>query len=63
MNLRDKDVVNMTFSTSSGKDVKDTQMLKGEAHNSLFGKNTTKQDVRSQGKSSFGKLGGNPTVK
>lgn len=62
-NLRDKDVVNMTFSTSSGKDVKDTQMLKGEAKDSLFGKNTTKQDVRSGGKSEFGKLGGQPTVK
>lgn len=63
MNLRTEDVVNKTFSTSSGKDVKDTQMLKGEAKNSLFGKNVTKQDVRSGGKSEFGKLGGMPTVK
>lgn len=63
MNLRETDVVNKTFSTSSGTDVKDTQMLKGEAKNSLFGKNVTKQDVRSGGKSEFGKLGGMPTVK
>ena len=63
MNPRKTDVVNQTFSTSSGKDVKDTQMLKGGAQDSLFGKNTTKQDVRSGGKSEFGKLGGNPTVK
>lgn len=63
MNLRNSDVVNMKFSSSSGKDVKDTQILKGEAHNSLYGKNTTKQDTRSGGKSEFGKLGGNPTVK
>jgi hypothetical protein len=63
MNLREKDVVNLTINSSSGKDVKDTQMLKGEAHNSLFGKNATKQDVRSGGKSEFGKLGGMPTVK
>lgn len=62
-NLREKDVTNMTFTTSTGKDVKDTKMLSGEAQNSLFGKNVTKQDVRSEGKSSFGKLGGMPTVK
>lgn len=61
--LRECDVVNMTFSTKSGTDVKDTQMLKGEAQDSLFGKNVTKQDVRSGGKSDFGKLGGTPTVK
>lgn len=41
------DILNKTFSTSSGKDVKDTQMLKGEAHNSLSGKNVTKPDMRS----------------
>lgn len=63
MNLRKSDVVNQTFTTSSGKDVKDTDMLKGKAQDSLFGKNVTKQDVRSGGKSEFGKLGGTPTVK
>lgn len=62
-NLRNKDVTNMTFGTSSGKDVKDTQMLKGVAQDSLFGKNKTQQDTRSGGKSEFGKLGGVPTVK
>ncbi len=39
--------VNSTFDTSQGRDVKDTKMLKGVAQNSLFGKNVTKQDVRS----------------
>lgn len=63
MDLRNTDIVNKTFSTSSGRDVKDTQMLKGEAKDSLFGKNVTKQDVRSGGKESFGKTGGHPTVK
>lgn len=58
--LRSKDVRDMKFTTSSGKDVKDTQMLKGEAHDSLFGKNVTKQDVRSGGKDTFGTLGGRP---
>lgn len=60
--LADMDVVNKTF-PMAGKDVKDTQMLKGGAQDSLFGKNVTKQDVRSAGKSDFGKLGGQPTVK
>lgn len=55
------DVINKRFTTSSGKDVKDTQMLKGEAHNSLTGKNSTVQDARSGGVT--GKTGGRPTVK
>jgi hypothetical protein len=50
----------MSFTTGSGTDVKDTKMLKGEAQNSLTGKNSTKPDSRSMGKSSFGKLGGLP---
>jgi hypothetical protein len=58
---RHSDVCNMTFSTSSGKDVKDTNMLKGEAKDSLSGKNSTVQDTR-QG-SVTGKTGGHPTVK
>lgn len=61
--MADIDIVNKTFNSSSGTDVRDTKMLKGEAQNSLFGKNVTKQDVRSGGKSEFGKLGGQPTVK
>lgn len=60
--MADIDVVNKTF-PMSGKNVEDTQMLKGPAQDSLFGKNVTKQDVRSGGKSDFGKLGGQPTVK
>lgn len=55
------DIINKKFTTSSGKDVKDTQILKGEAHNSLSGKNSTVQDTRSEGVS--GKTGGRPTVK
>ena len=58
--LRSSDVINMSFTTGSGTDVKDTKMLKGEAQNSLTGKNSTKPDSRSMGKSSFGKLGGLP---
>lgn len=45
-------------STSSGKDVKDTKMLKGEAQNSLYGSNSTKQDSRSESPS--GPFGGKP---
>ena len=56
----DMDILNKTFSTSSGKDVKDTKMLKGEAENSLSGKNSTKQDVRS---CSCSASGGAPKVK
>jgi hypothetical protein len=50
-NLRD-----MVVDTSHGKDVKDTDMLKGEASNSLSGTNETKQYTT--GKTSMGKLGG-----
>lgn len=56
-----EDIINKKFTTSSGKDVKDTQMLKGEAQNSLKGKNSTVQDARSGGPE--GKMGGKPTVK
>jgi hypothetical protein len=48
-------IKDMTFSTSSGRDVKETKMLKGEAKDSLHGKNVTKQDERSGGpKGPFG---------
>jgi hypothetical protein len=52
------DIVNKKFTTSSGKDVKDTQMLKGEAKDGLKGTNVTTPDVRSGGVS--GKTGGKP---
>jgi hypothetical protein len=55
------DIVNKKFTSSSGKDVKDTSILKGEAQNSLFGSNSTVQDVRSG--TAPGKTGGRPTVK
>ena len=46
----------MVVTTSSGKDVKDTQQLKGEASDSLRGKNETKE--YHTGSTSMGKLGG-----
>jgi hypothetical protein len=55
------DIVNKKYTSSSGKDVKDTKILKGEAQNSLFGTNSTVQDVRSG--TEPGKTGGRPTVK
>ena len=60
--LRSNDVRSMSFNSGSGTDVKDTKMLKGEAQNSLVGKNVTKPDVRSGGKSTFGKLGALPML-
>ena len=47
---------NMVVTTSSGKDVKDTMQLKGEAKDSLSGKNETKE--YHTGSTSMGKLGG-----
>lgn len=38
-----KDIRNAQFSSTSGKDVKDTSQLKGEAKDSLSGKNVTKE--------------------
>lgn len=49
----------MSVTTSSGKDVKDTSQLKGEAKDSLSGKNDTKQ--YHTGGTSPGKLGGMPS--
>lgn len=51
-------ILDKKFTTKSGKDVKDTQMLSGEAHNSLTGTNSTVQDMRS-GAGTGGKTGGN----
>lgn len=36
----------MSFTSTMSNDVKDTKMLKGEAQDSLTGKNTTKPDQR-----------------
>jgi len=49
------------FSTSSGKDVKDTSQLKGEASNSLSGTNSTTQFEKSGSGSPGGKMGGMPS--
>jgi hypothetical protein len=58
---KDLDIINRRFTTSSGKDVRDTMMLKGEAKDSLYGSNSTVQDSRTS--PSPGKTGGEPTVK
>lgn len=50
----------MTVTTASGKDVKDTQQLKGEAKDSLSGKNVTKQHYNS-GPAAPGPHGGKPS--
>jgi len=49
----------MEITTSSGKDVKDTKQLSGEASDSLTGKNVTKEYTT--GSTSTGKLGGMPS--
>lgn len=54
-NVRD-----MVVTTSSGKDVKDTSMLKGEAKDSLKGTNETKQ-YETSGSAKKGPLGGENT--
>lgn len=51
-NLRD-----MIVDTSDGTDVKDTNMLKGEAKDSLSGKNSTTQ-YETTGSARVGPLGG-----
>lgn len=40
---RSTNIRDAKFSSTSGKDVKDTSMLKGEAKDSLSGTNVTKQ--------------------
>ncbi len=52
-------IVDKKFTTKSGTDVKDTKQLSGEAQNSLYGSNSTVQDMRSGDKSTSGKTGGN----
>lgn len=56
--METKDPTKMNITTSSGKDVKDTHQLKGEAADSLSGKNVTK--TYETGSTSNGKLGGLP---
>lgn len=55
MDLRNFDR-NATVTSSSGKNVKDTMQLKGEAKDSLTGTNSTKQYETNN--PSFGTLGG-----
>lgn len=57
--MKGTDIRNATITTSSGKDVKDTKQLSGEASDSLSGKNETKE--YKTGGSSPGKLGGMPS--
>jgi hypothetical protein len=50
---------NKTYTTGSGKDVKSTKQIKGEASDSLTGKNETKEYTT--GGFEKGKLGGMPS--
>lgn len=56
-NLRD-----LVVTTSSGKDVRDTKMLSGEAKDSLHGKNELKQHTTS-GSGASGPWGGKAAYK
>ena len=51
------------FTTSSGKDVKDTKMLKGLAEDSLSGSNTTTQYTTSLDVKKEGPMGGEASNK
>lgn len=51
--LRDKE-----FTTNSGKDVKDTSMISGQAKDGLSGKNSTTQYETTGSMNSQGPLGG-----
>ena len=53
-----EDPTKLNITTSSGKDVKNTNMLKGEASDSLSGKNALK--TYETGGPEKGKLGGLP---
>lgn len=52
-----------TFSTSSGKDVKDTSQISGEAKDSLSGKNSTVQFEAPGSGAGKGPWGGLPSGK
>jgi hypothetical protein len=58
---KNENLRNMVVTTGSGVDVKDTNMLKGEASDSLSGTNETKQYTT--GKTAMGTLGGENTNK
>jgi hypothetical protein len=49
------------YTTKSGKDVKDTMMLSGEAKSTKAFKETNSTSQYTSGKSSFGSLGGENT--
>jgi hypothetical protein len=51
------------YTTSSGKDVKDTKMLKGLAEDSLTGSNTTTQYTTSEDIKKDGPMGGEASQK
>jgi hypothetical protein len=54
---RSTNLRNFSISTSAGKNVRDTQQLKGEAKNSLHGKNSLKE-YRTSGHGGSGPFGG-----
>jgi hypothetical protein len=43
--MREENLRDLVITTGSGKDVEDTDMLKGEAKDSLSGKNVLKQHM------------------
>lgn len=53
----------LVITTNSGKDVRDTQQLKGESKDSLSGKNETKEYVTSGSPIGDGPWGGLPSRK
>ena len=55
----EKNIRNMKVTTGSGKDVKDTEMLKGEAKPTKKATNETEQYTT--GKTAMGSLGGHNT--
>jgi hypothetical protein len=59
---RNTNLRNFSISTSSGKNVKDTQQLKGEAKDSLSGKNSLTEH-RTSGHGGSGPFGGENKAK
>ena len=53
----------MVITTSSGKDVKDTKQISGEAKDSLSGKNELKEYTTSSSPTGSGPWGGLPSHK
>lgn len=56
-----KNLRNLTVTTESGKDVRDTQMLKGESHSTKAWKETNATKQYSTGALNKGALGGKPS--